>query len=97
MRDVRRGVLQEAADLITGDRAAAYGNYTVEATRLGKAWAGLLGLGEDIPPHVVAAMLVTFKMVRATNATGPARLDNWVDSAGYAGLGAQTDVDTRGA
>lgn len=93
-RDVRQETLDEAAGLITGDRAAAYGDFTVEATRLGQAWGGLLGI-EAIPPHVVAAMLTALKLVRATNPSGPARLDNWVDAAGYAGLGAQVDVDTR--
>lgn len=96
-RDVRRRVLDEAAGLITGERASAYGDYTVEAARLGKAWAGVLGLAKDIPPHKVAAMMVVFKMLRATNDHGPAHVDNWRDAAGYAGLGAQVDVDTRGA
>lgn len=96
-KDVRGQVLEEAVELITGQRAAAYGDYTVEACRLGKAWAAVLGLESDIPPHQVAAMMVVFKMLRATNASGPAHLDNWRDAAGYAGLGAQIDVDLRGA
>jgi len=96
-RDVRRQVLDEAAGLITGQRAAAYGDYSLEAARLGKAWAAVLGLDSDIPPHQVAAMMVVFKMLRATNATGPAHLDNWRDAAGYAGLGAQIDVEVRDA
>lgn len=95
-RDVRRTTLDEAASLITGDRAASYGDFTTEAIRLGRTWGALLGI-EDIPPHVVAAMLTSLKLVRATNPSGPARLDNWVDTAGYAGLGAQIDVETRGA
>lgn len=96
-RDVRRTTLEEAASLITGQRAASYGDYTVEATRLGKAWAAVLGLSTDIEPHKVAAMMVVFKMLRATNDHGPAHVDNWRDAAGYAGLGAQIDVERRGA
>lgn len=94
--DVRRSCLEDAADLITGDRADSYGSFTAEATRLGRTWGALLGI-DDVPPHVVAAMLTALKLVRATNLVGPARLDNWVDAAGYCGLGAQVDVDTRGA
>lgn len=95
-RDVRSSTLGQANILITGDRAASYGDFTSEAIRLGKAWGGLLGTA-DIPPHVVAAMLTALKLVRATNTHGPAHLDNWVDAAGYCGLGAQVDADTRGA
>lgn len=97
MAEVRRSTLEQAASLITGDRADSYGNFTLEAQRLGKAWAAILGQSTDLPPHTVAAMLVTFKMIRASNPTGPARLDNWIDSAGYSALGAQVDVDTRNA
>lgn len=95
-RDVRTDTLETAQALITGDRAASYGDFTVEATRLGKAWGALLGT-DDVPPHTVAAMLTALKLVRATNPFGPAHLDNWVDAAGYCALGAQVDVDTRGA
>lgn len=95
-RDVRAETLTTAQALITGDRAASYGDFTVEATRLGRAWGALLGI-DDIAPHQVAAMLTALKLVRATNPFGPAHLDNWVDAAGYCGLGAQADVDTRGA
>lgn len=95
-RDVRSSTLGQASILITGDRAASYGDFTSEAIRLGKAWGALLGT-DDLPAHVVAAMLVALKLVRATNTHGPAHLDNWVDAAGYCGLGAQADVDTRGA
>jgi hypothetical protein len=95
-RDVRGASLNQAYRLITGDRAASYGDFTTEAIRLGRAWAALLDI-EDIDPHVVAAMLAALKLVRATNPYGPAHLDNWVDAAGYIGLGAQVDVDTRGA
>lgn len=95
-RDVRADTLEAAQSLITGDRAASYGDFTVEATRLGRAWGALLGI-DDVPPHQVAAMLAALKLVRATNPFGPAHQDNWVDAAGYCGLGAQVDVDTRGA
>jgi hypothetical protein len=91
--DIRRQLVAEAGELVTGDRNATHGNYTDEATRIGQAWAAILRLPEPIPPHVVAALMVVLKMCRAT--AGAANVDDWRDGIGYCANGAQIDVDTR--
>jgi hypothetical protein len=89
--DVRRGVLDEAARLITRDRQSTHGPYTDEARRIGQLWGAILRLPKPIHPRTVAAMMVALKIARATSGT-PNR-DDWVDIAGYAALAAQIDAD----
>jgi hypothetical protein len=92
--DDRRQLLEEAGRLITGDRTATHGNYSQEAARIGKAWAAILRLPDDIPPHVVAACMLALKACRATS--GRPNRDDWVDAAGYAANGWQTVLDAQG-
>lgn len=87
--DIRHELLTEALDLITGDRHDTHGDYRVEAARIGKAWAAILGL-PDLEPHVVAAMMLALKGIRATS-PGRANVDDWRDAIGYAALGAYVD------
>jgi hypothetical protein len=91
--DVRRQVLDEAGRLISGDRRSTHGDYGQEAERIGRLWAALLNLPEDIPPRTVAAMMVALKLARLTSPTGRPGRDSWVDAIGYSALGAQIDAD----
>ena len=91
--DVRRGVLDEASRLISGDRRSTHGDYGQEAERIGRLWATLLNLPDPIPPRTVAAMMVALKLARLTSPTGQPGRDSWVDAIGYAALGAQIDHD----
>jgi transposase InsO family protein len=84
-------VLDEAARLVAGPRNETHGDYTHEAQRIGRLWGGLLNLPEPVPPRTVAAMMIALKLARAT--AGAVNVDDWVDAAGYAALGAQIDVD----
>ena len=93
MRDVRREVLEEAGQLITGDRRSTHGDYTEEATRIGRLWGALLDLEDPVPPATVAAMMVALKLARLTSPTGKPGRDSWVDAIGYSALGAQISHD----
>ncbi len=88
--DIRKATLDEAARLICGPRNATHGDYTQEAERIGRLWGALLNR-EPIPARTVATMMIALKLARAT--TGRVNLDDWVDAAGYAALGAQIDAD----
>lgn len=74
-------LLDKAKSLIYGDRAQAYGEYSVEADRLARMWGAFLQV--EIRPEQVPAMMVLLKLARLSN--DPAHQDSWVDIAGYAG------------
>jgi hypothetical protein len=79
-------ILEEAARVVSGDRAEAYGEPGDHFARVGRAWAAILeahfGLPvDDLPPRIVGLMMIAFKVDREAN---QARRDNLVDIAGYA-------------
>lgn len=80
-------ILDNAGKLISGDRAATYGDARTNFARLGRLWAATLGLPEDIHPELVAIMLTHLKLARL--AGNPDHEDSWTDAAGYIALGAE--------
>ena len=75
-----RTILQEAQDLIGGDRQASYGHPRDDFKRTAGMWSSYLGhpiLPEDIP-----LMMVLLKTSREKNRH---KRDNLVDMCGYAG------------
>ena len=84
----RSGVLNEAADIICGDRNAQYGPPTQDFQRTADMWTALLQLklkpGEKILAKDVAWMMILLKASRAQHMK---KRDNYVDAAGYAGCG----------
>ncbi len=93
MTTPREDALNEAAQLITGDRNRTYGSPTQNFSDTAAVWNTILRRklkdGESIGPGEVAAMMVGLKLVRMV--AQPKR-DNWVDIAGYAGCGYEADV-----
>lgn len=91
----REDVLNEASQLITGDRNRTYGSPTQNFADTAAVWNTILRRklkdGEQITPGEVAAMMVGLKLVRMV--AQPKR-DNWVDIAGYAGCGYEADVSS---
>lgn len=91
----RREILQEAADLITGDRNKTYGSPTQNFTDTATLWNTLLrpklAEGQQIQPGDVAMLMVALKLARMV--AQPKR-DNWVDVAGYAGCGYEADLES---
>lgn len=73
-------ILQEAQDLIYGDRQADYGSVTENFTNIAKGWSVIFGV-EITPEHVGLAM-AWLKIVRQANVR---KRDNLVDIAGYIG------------
>lgn len=86
---VRASVLDEAKQLITGDRNNAYGPPTQDFDRTaGMASAfGFQVNGQPLQSHHVAIFMMLLKISRL--AWTPAKRDSWVDASGYAGCGAE--------
>lgn len=84
----RRQVLEEAADLIDGDRNKTYGSPTQNFTNIAELWntrfAHLLKDGAEFDAADVADAMILLKVAR--NIADKKR-DNFVDIAGYAGCG----------
>lgn len=83
----RASVLDEAKQLITGDRNNAYGPPTQDFKRTaGMATEfGFSVNGGPMKSHHVAIFMVLLKMSRL--AWTPTKRDSWVDTCGYAGCG----------
>lgn len=83
----RGELLDAAAELISGDRAAQYGDAHDTHRRIGIMWGAILGLNMPVPPAEVALCMDAVKSIRA--AKNPQYADSWIDKAGYAALGGE--------
>lgn len=90
----RAQILDEAKQLIMGDRNVQYGPPTADFQRI----AGLLNvLGYRAPGdrpiymHDVAVLVMMVKFSRMVHS--PAKRDTWADIAGYAGCGWECIVE----
>jgi len=97
----RRELLEEAADLVDGDRNAQYGDPVDDFRRTAAYWSTHLGgvlrrkveRGHDVldivdrllDPHDVAVMMQQLKQSRL--AWMPHKRDTWADAAGYVACG----------
>jgi hypothetical protein len=87
---VRRQVLEEAAEIVDGDRDNQYGSPEDNFGRIAGALSALGYRGPDgreIIPSDVAVILIATKIGRLSNTHG--KRDTWVDIAGYAACGAE--------
>jgi hypothetical protein len=80
MTTTDKSVLQEAEDIINGDRRQSYGGALESFTRIAKLWEPILGT--DVSAEQVALCMIQLKVARYVN--GQQR-DSIVDIAGYAG------------
>ena len=85
-------ILNTAAELISGDRAATYGDATVSHQRIADLWSTYLGT--PVSAVDVAACLILMKVSRSK---GAAHRDNWIDMAGYAALAGEMEAATTAA
>jgi Domain of unknown function (DUF6378) len=78
----KRGPLEEALLLTTGDRQQSYGHPLEDFSRTAGLWTALLGkkLLSPITPEEVALCMVCLKLSREMNKH---KQDNLVDMAGY--------------
>jgi hypothetical protein len=86
-QNTARYVLERAAALVSGDRAADHGPARKTHQNIADLWNTYLGYkGTDIElrPSDVAMMMVLLKVARTM--TGRFNPDDYVDMAGYAGL-----------
>jgi hypothetical protein len=82
-------IIERTADLVGGDRKAAYGDVMNGLGRIALMWNGILTIAGKAPArpldeHDVAQMMVGLKQARAY--TGPLRLDNHIDMAGWSAI-----------
>lgn len=84
----RASVLDEASQLIHGDRNIQYGDPSVNFQRIADMWTVQLGPkladGARITAEEVAALQVSTKLARLIEG---GKRDHWVDIAGYAACG----------
>jgi hypothetical protein len=84
-----KAIAHKAADLVGGDRKAAYGDVTEGMERVAAVWNGILTAAGKPPAapldaHDVANLMEGLKIARRY--TGPYRADNYVDGAGWAAV-----------
>jgi len=80
-------IASSASDLVSGDRADAYGDAVEGWQRTADIWNAILraaGHNIIIDAHTASLMMVGLKISRCF--VGPFRADNYVDAAGYAAL-----------
>lgn len=77
-------LLEDAHDLINGDRQAEYGTPQENFGRIADRWTQYLGV--TIEPYDVAIMMMDLKLARLCN---DVKRDSLVDIAGYAALAAE--------
>lgn len=77
-----RTILDEAYQIVYGDREKTYGNPAVNLVRIAALWATILGV--DITPRVVCLCMAAVKLARLIN--DPNHRDSQTDLCGYAAL-----------
>lgn len=82
-----KSVLEEAHDLVNGDRQQSYGDAYESFDRIAKMWSAYKGI--KITAKDVASMMILMKVSRSVTSS---KRDNWVDMAGYAELGSQVEA-----
>lgn len=88
----RTEILNAAANCISVDRAATYGDAMVNFTQIATLWSAYLGI--NVNQVDVGAMLALFKIARAK--ANPAHDDSWVDGVGYLALAGEIAEKMRG-
>lgn len=87
--DLRRQVLEKAADIISGSRHEQYGGAEDSFTAIARYWNVHLlnsrGIDAGLNAVDVALMMDLLKTARLD--TNPSHEDSWVDKGGYIGCG----------
>jgi len=86
----RTGILNQAEQYVTKDRAATHGDMEDNFSRIAKYWTLHLGRDGDpnsVTPEDVATMMALLKIARLK--ANPTNADNWIDTAGYMACGGE--------
>lgn len=99
-----QAIASAAAELVGGDRKAAYGDVVAGLSKVADIWNGILDAAgkspaEPLNAHDVGQLMVGLKIARSY--TGPFRPDNFVDAAGWSAVAGEAaaflDSDEPGA
>ena len=85
---IRTAVLEEANDLITGERASDYGDAYSNFNCIATMWSAYLGGSKKVSAQDVCHMMALLKIARL-RVSGGKHWDSSVDGAGYMALGAE--------
>lgn len=93
--DKKPTLLQQADQLIHGQRAVDYGSAHESFSHIAKIWSALLDkkLTKSITAEEVALLMIGLKSARLLNT--PTHTDSWIDIAGYAGCGGETIPESK--
>lgn len=94
----RKDILSGAENCVCKSREADYSSPENSFKVIAGMWTSYLDAkgfmsSEALTSKDVAAMMVLFKMSRV--ATGRGKADNWIDAAGYAACGGETEKIIR--
>lgn len=87
-----QAIASAAADLVGGDRKQAYGDVVSGFTRIAILWTAHLHATGNPPPRPLTALDVAWMMLEVKHGrayTGPFKMDNYVDAAGFAACGGE--------
>ena len=90
----RTEILATAEKMVNGDRQTDYGTPENNFQTIASLWDIYLStMTNRLTGKDVAAMLALLKIARI--ASGHAKLDNWIDLAGYAACGGEIEGDGK--
>ena len=84
-------VLNQAEELINGQRAQDYGDAKENFSRVAAMWGAILD--QDIKPEQVALCMTALKMCRLARTLDHG--DSWLDAAGYIALGGEIATENK--
>jgi len=83
----RSGILNQAEQYVTKDRAADHGDMEDNFRTIADLWTAYLGFDLIITDRDVASMMTLLKIARSRS--NPDNADNWIDACGYMACGGE--------
>lgn len=89
----RNEILEAAKTCVSGDREQDYGSPENNFQMIAEFWTSYLYNMDhvDLSAKDVAAMMALMKIARISS--GHAKIDNWIDLAGYAACGGEIESE----
>lgn len=83
----RADILREAVEIVCGERESQYGSPEDNFKMIADLWSAYMGI--PVYPKDVSCMMMLLKIARI--ASGNAKMDNYIDIAGYAACGGEIE------